>query len=128
MVVGELIKIGSRKFGPLILVVGELIKIGSRKFGPLILVGELKIIGSNKFGPLLLVVTNMIHLVFIYLSKFIIQCISMFQSLVLSVLQYFYRYQFDSPVHLKQEEDGLGIVGNYQHEFLHRVPGIDFKV
>ena len=38
------------------------------------------------------------------------------------------KYQFDSPVHLKQEEDGLGIVGNYQHEFLHRVPDVTEKI
>jgi hypothetical protein len=32
-------------------------------------------------------------------------------------------FNFDSRVHLVEEEDGLRIIGNYQHEFLHKVPG-----
>ena len=32
-------------------------------------------------------------------------------------------FNFDCPVHLVEEEDGLRIIGKYQHEFLHKVPG-----
>lgn len=32
-------------------------------------------------------------------------------------------FNFDNPVHLVEEEDGLRIIGKYQHEFLHKVPG-----
>ncbi|XP_033731086.1 vacuolar protein sorting-associated protein 16 homolog, partial [Pecten maximus] len=34
------------------------------------------------------------------------------------------RYNFESPVHLVQEMDGTRIIGNYQHEFLHKVPEV----
>lgn len=32
-------------------------------------------------------------------------------------------FNFDNPVHLVEEEDGLRIIGKYQHEFLYKVPG-----
>lgn len=38
------------------------------------------------------------------------------------------RFTFDTSVHLTQEEDGLRIVGNYQHEFLHKVPDVTEKI
>lgn len=34
------------------------------------------------------------------------------------------RYVYDGPIHLSQEVDGLRVIGNYTHEFLHRIPGI----
>ncbi|XP_052092868.1 vacuolar protein sorting-associated protein 16 homolog isoform X1 [Mytilus californianus] len=38
------------------------------------------------------------------------------------------KFQFDSPVHLTQEDDGLRIIQNYQHEFLHKVPDVTEKI
>ncbi|KAK3106315.1 hypothetical protein FSP39_017525 [Pinctada imbricata] len=38
------------------------------------------------------------------------------------------KYSFDSPVHLTQEEDGLRIIGNYQHEFLYRIADVTDKI
>lgn len=37
-------------------------------------------------------------------------------------------FNFDCPVHLVEEEDGLRIIGKYQHEFLHKVPGKKKKI
>lgn len=37
-------------------------------------------------------------------------------------------FNFDNPVHLVEEEDGLRIIGKYQHEFLYKVPEVTEKI
>ncbi|KAK0048197.1 vacuolar protein sorting-associated protein 16 [Biomphalaria pfeifferi] len=38
------------------------------------------------------------------------------------------RYNMDSPVYLVQEEDGLRIIGNDSHEFLHKIPAVTEQI